>query len=328
LLSLKTKRFAIAQRPQRLDQRRRGEDPYTSDQQRERDKYSLNETDWYEVTYEEVYGSSYCKLALHQDWMTRKGYQLGAVVNMDLPEQGISGPFKITAIRHILPQKKPVDEDPTDDYDYRPVTGIFVHQSDDVWTLTFDSGEPLGVTYNHPVYSVTAGGWRPAGELEIGERVLTLGGQAVVDLKEKDEGIHIVYNLEVNEFHDFLVGNNGVVVHNTGFCEFLKSYFSQYSRWHKTHPDNWLDDEKIDAFKQAMKDNDPYVFKEPIFTITYEGRTYILDGHHRLKAAKELKAEGYDIEIPHSNIASDHVNTVSPYENIDDLINNSYSPDE
>jgi len=191
------------------------QDPYTSDQQRERDKYSLNETDWYEVTYEEVYGSSYCKLALHKDWITQKGYQLDAVVNMDLPEQGISGPFRITAIKHIIPQKKPVDEEEADDYDYRPVTGIFIHQSDEVWTLTFDNGEELGVTYNHPIYSSTAGDWRLAGELEVGEEVLAIKEKTTLSSREQKKGTFEVYNLEIWQDHNFLVGKLGILVHNS-----------------------------------------------------------------------------------------------------------------
>ena len=82
-------------------------------------------------------------------------------------EQRISGPFKITSIKNILPQKKPADEDTSDDYDYRPVTAIFTHVSDQVYNIDFDNGENLGVTFQHPIYSVTAGDWQLEGELEI-----------------------------------------------------------------------------------------------------------------------------------------------------------------
>ncbi|MBC6992716.1 hypothetical protein QWY85_14925 [Neolewinella lacunae] len=76
---------------------------------------------------------------------------------MHLPEQGITGPFRITSIKHLLPQKKPIDEDPTDEYGYRPVTAIFTHVSDQVFRLTFEDGKTLGVTARHPIYSAT---WR------------------------------------------------------------------------------------------------------------------------------------------------------------------------
>ena len=76
---------------------------------------------------------------------------------------------------------------------------------------------PLGVTYNHPIYSATAGDWRLAGELEIGEEVLTYNGAATLCSKAPLPGAHTVYNLEVKDWHNFLVGELGVVVHNNYF---------------------------------------------------------------------------------------------------------------
>lgn len=203
-------------------------DTYTSDQQRMRDKYEINDTDWSEVVFEEVNGSSTAKLALHGDWINQKGYQVEAVVEMNLPEQGIRGPFKITSIKHILPQKKPVDED-DDDYDYKPVTGLFIHEASDVWKIKFDNDEELGITHKHPIFSATKGDWELAGNLEIGEVVLTKNGGAKVVSKEPDQ-IQEVYNLEVKEYHNFLVNASGIVVHNTGNCvndlfEFYKFMF-------------------------------------------------------------------------------------------------------
>mgnify|MGYP000388758511 CR=1 FL=1 len=199
-------------------------DPYTSDQQRERDEYEINDTDWNEVVFEEVNGLSTAKFALHNDWIILKGYLVDGVVNLDLPEQGISGPFKITSIRHILPQKKPTDEDDNDDYGYKPVTALFTHVSNQVYTIDFDNGESLGVTYQHPIYSVTNGDWRLAGELEVGEQILTKDGEATVISSVKKEGSETVYNLEVKELHNFLVGELGVVVHNACNKALIKKY--------------------------------------------------------------------------------------------------------
>jgi hypothetical protein len=194
-----------------------GKDPYTSDQQRERDRYEINDIDWHEVVFEEVYGSSAAKFALHIDWIKQKSYQVDAVVNLNLPEQGISGPFRITSIEHILPQNKPTDDDKSDDYDYRPVTALFTHVSDQVYNISFENGEELGVTYQHPIYSVTAGDWKLAGELVIGEKVLTKSGETTVTRLFKKEGKEAVYNLEIKDFHNFLVGESGIVVHNACF---------------------------------------------------------------------------------------------------------------
>ncbi len=189
-------------------------DPYTSDEQRERDQFKIDDENWNEVVFEEVNGNSVAQLALHNDWINQKDYQVDVIVNMNLPEQGISGPFRITSIKHILPQKKPGDEDGEDAYVYRPVTALFAHTSNQVFNLSFDNGEVLGVTYQHPIYSLTDGDWELAGKLEIGEEVLTKSGVATVVGSKKKEGTERVYNLEVKEMHNFLVGDDGIVVHN------------------------------------------------------------------------------------------------------------------
>lgn len=202
-------------------------DPYTSDQQRERDEYEINDTDWNEVVFEEVNGSSIAKLALHNDWINLKRYQVDAVVEMNLPEQGISGPFRITSVKHIIPQKKPVDDDEADEYDYRPVTALFTHEASDVWRIKFDNGEELGVTHKHPIYSVTKGDWEFAGELEVGEEVLTKDGGAKVVTKELGKAQQ-VYNLEVKDYHNFLVNASGIVVHNTGCFNAVKELLKDF----------------------------------------------------------------------------------------------------
>ncbi|MBK9567076.1 MAG: hypothetical protein IPO37_18470 [Saprospiraceae bacterium] len=204
-----------------FDTKSNHKDPYTSDEQRVRDTYQLNDKDWYSVTFEQVEAQSKCQLALHQDWIKEKGYQLNDTVHMNLLEQGISGPFHITDIKHILPQKVP-DEDIADGYAYRPVTGLFTHVSDKVLMVHFESGDSLGITENHPVYSASAGGWKHAFELEKDEVVLSYFGQSKVSKITKLQGTHHVYNLEVKDLHNFLVGNEGLVVHNTCWGGWLK----------------------------------------------------------------------------------------------------------
>lgn len=78
----------------------------------------------------------------------------------------------------------------------------------------FTNAPSLGITATHPIYSTTYHDWRLAGELEVGERVLTYKGEATVSSTEKRAGSETVYNLEVKDLHNFLVGDEGVVVHN------------------------------------------------------------------------------------------------------------------
>jgi hypothetical protein len=72
----------------------------------------------------------------------------------------ISGPFRITSIKHILPQKRPEEENLLPGFAFRPVTGIFAHRSADVLSVALESGDTLGVTSAHPIYSLTYGGWQ------------------------------------------------------------------------------------------------------------------------------------------------------------------------
>jgi hypothetical protein len=76
----------------------------------------------------------------------------------------------------------------------------------------------LGLTTPHPIFSTTHHSWRLAGELAPGEKVLTYHGEATVTSTEKKAGSEDVYNLEVKDLHNFLVGDLGIVVHNTGNC--------------------------------------------------------------------------------------------------------------
>ncbi|MCR9134162.1 MAG: HNH endonuclease [bacterium] len=84
----------------------------------------------------------------------------------------------------------------------------------------------MGVTANHPIYSTTVQDWRLAGELAIGEQVLTYAGSATLTGK-RPALAQRVYNLEVQEVHNFLVAEVGGVVHNSCFNavkELLKDF--------------------------------------------------------------------------------------------------------
>ena len=168
-----------------------------------------------------------------------------------------------------------------------------------------------------------------AGDLRVGDEVLTYSGSTTVLRTRNIPQAKTVYNLEVKDLHNFLVGN-GVVVHNSGLCSWLKSRFEKFSQWHKLHPDDWLDESKVDNMVQQMLNKDSYTYKDPIYTTTINGKTYLIDGHHRLKAAKRVKAEyGINIELQHIDVNPANIkDTGSPYKTVADLLNNSYLPNE
>ena len=281
-----------------------GKDPYTSDQQRQRDRYEINDSDWYEVVFEEVNGSSTAKLALHDDWIRMKGYSVGEVVSMNLPEQGISGPFRITSVKHILPQKRPADDDETDSFGFQPVTGIFTHRSDDVWTLRFENEDTLGVTHNHPIYSLTANDWRLAGELTIGEEVMTRGGSTVLIAKKKLPERQRVWNLEVREWHNFLVGESGVLVHNN--YNVLQEVIDEISNVTKQFHEKFLCKEYATALRQHLIQNgveNPHAVVYRLFD--QNGRRIQMRIYHD---GREIATNGLHVGTPVNGKMFDNMN--------------------
>ncbi|MEZ4884908.1 MAG: polymorphic toxin-type HINT domain-containing protein [Chitinophagales bacterium] len=107
----------------------------------------------------------------------------------------------------------------------RPITGKFEHISSDVSNYYFEGLEQLiGATSVHPFWSVDRQDWIAVGDLEIGERVKTKAGISALLSKEKLEGQHSVFNLEVYREHNFLVSESGVLVHNTYWQQRLKKF--------------------------------------------------------------------------------------------------------
>ena len=84
-------------------------------------------------------------------------------------------------------------------------------------TLGEAETEPIGTTSNHPFWSVDRQEFVQAGSLEIGERLQTLSGDVkVVQQKLPRPGPQPVFNLEVHNEHVYFVGEDGVLVHNSG----------------------------------------------------------------------------------------------------------------
>jgi len=81
-----------------------------------------------------------------------------------------------------------------------------------------DSGkkETLLVTANHPVYHKYRA-WIPVSEIRVtdGLENYNFGNLMVARLYHPEEKAR-VYNLEVDEFHTYYVGELGVWVHNDG----------------------------------------------------------------------------------------------------------------
>jgi len=87
-----------------------------------------------------------------------------------------------------------------------------------LFSLTFISASELRVTEEHPF--LINGEWISASELQVGDELTLVNGSKVKITKLTDietEEPFLVYNLEAGEYHNFVVGEEGVVVHNSNF---------------------------------------------------------------------------------------------------------------
>jgi hypothetical protein len=80
----------------------------------------------------------------------------------------------------------------------------------------FVEGEEIRTTANH-LFFTDCGWWKAAENLKVGDKILnskgelkTLIGKSVEALQELER----IYNLNVDQFHTYFVGSNGLLVHN------------------------------------------------------------------------------------------------------------------
>jgi guanyl-specific ribonuclease Sa len=147
-------------------------------------------------------------------WLQATNASVGGTIDIGMQEVGISGEAQVMKI-------KPCPHDSRDnEKGMNLVIGKIEHHNAEVWDLVFDgnSQKPLGVTANHPLFSVDRNDWVPAGELRINERVKALkgGGTSTLTAKSERPTRETVYNLEVHRSHAYHVAEQGLLVHNTG----------------------------------------------------------------------------------------------------------------
>ena len=103
----------------------------------------------------------------------------------------------------------------TGEVEEKEVVRTFIN---DAYTLIYVSvgNDDICATLNHPFY-VVGKGFIPAGDLEIRDIVVLIDGKLArveqLDIKHLDEPVK-VYNFEVEDYHTYYVGTDGVLVHN------------------------------------------------------------------------------------------------------------------
>ena len=104
----------------------------------------------------------------------------------------------------------------TGETELKTVLKVYVHSVDEILHLYTDEGV-IDTTTNHPFF-VIGKGWTAAGDLVEGDEVYNLDGSTSVvlgsEIEKLDECV-LVYNLEVEDFHSYFVGEYKILVHNS-----------------------------------------------------------------------------------------------------------------
>jgi hypothetical protein len=104
---------------------------------------------------------------------------------------------------------------------YKKVLRVFVREAVQTYSIfTRYEGEggfanvPFGATAEHPFW-VKGKGWTPAIELQVGDAFVNRDGRDVTLRRPVTPAfVHEVYNLEVEDFNTYFVGQGAVWVHN------------------------------------------------------------------------------------------------------------------
>jgi len=95
------------------------------------------------------------------------------------------------------------------------VVQTFVNETYELVTITVN-GKEIITTPNHPFYVVDKG-WMTADELNVGDELTLISGVSAMVNAIRVEQLSVpvkVYNFEVENWHTYFVGTDGVLVHN------------------------------------------------------------------------------------------------------------------
>ncbi len=151
------------------------------------------------------------------NWFLKKlgATAIGRTVYLSIPETGIDGYAIVTKISPCQLDTRLLSPNSKSEYVYRPITGQFQHQQAEVWDFEFSDGSTIGATSNHPFFSLERGAYVAVGELKLGETVKNAREKTLkLTSKTLRSQTETVYNLEVYRDHTYLVGKDGVLVHN------------------------------------------------------------------------------------------------------------------
>ena len=144
----------------------------------------------------------------------------------------------------------------TGETELKEVLNVWVKETDEILHVSTSDGETIDTTTNHPFY-VEEKGWVAAGDLDVGDILITADGSKVeiteLELENLAEPIS-VYNLEVADFHTYFVGEYGVLVHNSYiYDDYYKSGKPELPNKELFEIETVTERVKSESFKEFLK---------------------------------------------------------------------------
>ena len=185
------------------------------------------------------------------------------------------------------------------------VTETYVNKTDELIHIGVN-GETISATPTHPFY-VDKLGWTLARSLRAGDVLVLSNGELVTVEWVQHEILESpikVYNFEVEDFHTYFVGENGVFVHNgCGKWEEVNESMSENSRTYQEKITGksgkaWVQNGvKFDGYRngtliEAKGNYDNFVNKDGKFYSWFKGKDSLLDQASR----QTIAADGTAIE--------------------------------
>lgn len=146
-----------------------------------------------------------------------KANKEGNWVKIEIEEMGINGLAQVKGVFPSWVDTRISDFKEEGKNKYRPITGWFERTAPEVWNYVFSTGDTIGSTPNHRFFSEDKQNYIAIEEINIGERIKLAGDKTakLVSKWNRGAGQEKVYNIEVWRDHNFHVGVEGLLVHNT-----------------------------------------------------------------------------------------------------------------
>jgi RHS repeat-associated protein len=99
----------------------------------------------------------------------------------------------------------------------RAVTALYSRTAPETLILTFADGQEIELTANHPLLRADQK-WVDAGDIRPGDAIASPAGPQEVVSVQAVETARVVFNITVDDLHTYIIGIDGIIVHNMGFC--------------------------------------------------------------------------------------------------------------